>query len=187
MAPAIAGIDEVGRGPLAGPVVAAAVILPRDFDRTGLADSKSLTPARRRVLAQRILHGAQTGLAFVPAAEIDRCNIHAATLLAMRRALACLAAPPDRALIDGRFVPEDLPCPAEALVGGDAREPAIAAASIIAKVARDRMMAEAARRFPGYGFEDHAGYPTPAHRAALRRLGPCPIHRLSFGPCRAAS
>lgn len=183
----IAGVDEVGRGPLAGPVVAAAVILPIGFDCACLADSKTLTAVHREQAAERILARAACALAYVPADAIDRLNIRGATLLAMARAVNALPALPDAVLIDGRDVPPGLPCPARALIRGDARQPAIAAASIIAKVARDRLMADAARHFPGFGFERHAGYPTAAHRAALGSLGLTPLHRLSFAPCRQAA
>lgn len=180
----IAGVDEVGRGPLAGPVVAAAVILPEGFDATGITDSKKLSAGRREALAARLLREAQVGLAYVPAPEIDRLNIHGATLLAMTRAIAALPMPPDAVLVDGKFVPDSLDCPGLAVIGGDARVAAIGAASIVAKVARDRLMAAADRHYPGYGFAGHAGYPTKAHRAALAERGLCPLHRLSYGPCR---
>lgn len=182
----IAGVDEAGRGPLAGPVVAAAVILPADFDLTDIADSKTLSAERRARAAARLATSAEIGLAIVPASVIDRINIHAATLLAMRRAVLALPGMPDEALLDGRFVPPALPCPARAVVKGDALVAAIGAASIIAKVTRDAIMREAERHFPGYGFAKDAGYPTPAHRAALARLGPSPLHRMSFGPLRRA-
>jgi ribonuclease HII len=181
----IAGLDEVGRGPLAGPVVAAAVILPPDFPIGLLDDSKSLRPARRKELAGLIRSQAAVALASLPAAEIDRLNILQASLLAMKRALLALPLTPDFALIDGNKLPKDLPCPAEAVVKGDARVACIAAASIIAKVARDAIMAEAAALYPGYGFEQHMGYPAPAHVAALHAKGLTPIHRLSYAPCRA--
>lgn len=180
----LAGVDEVGRGPLAGPVVAAAVILPRGFDSSGIADSKTLSAARRVALAGRITRHALVGIAFVPAPVIDALNIHQATLLAMRRAVMALPVLPDAVLCDGRFVPPGLSCPGEAVIKGDAKVTAIAAASIVAKVARDRMMEMAAARFPGYGFARNAGYPAPMHRAALREIGLCPLHRLSYAPCR---
>lgn len=181
----IAGVDEVGRGPLAGPVVAAAVILPAEGVPPGLADSKALSAARREALAEALFASAEIGLATVLPAEIDRLNIHGATLLAMARALAALPRPAEAALVDGRFTPPGLAIPAAAVIGGDARVAAISAASIIAKVTRDAMMAAAERRYPGYGFDRHAGYPAPAHKAALARLGLCPLHRLSYAPCRA--
>ncbi|MGL5445694.1 MAG: ribonuclease HII [Rhabdaerophilum sp.] len=181
----IAGLDEVGRGPLAGPVVAAAVVLPPDFPVQLLDDSKKLRPARRLELANLIRNHAAVALAFLPAPEIDRLNILQASFLAMKRALNALPFAPDFALIDGNKLPKHLSCPAEAIVKGDARVAAIAAASIIAKVARDAMMAEAAKLYPDYSFEKHMGYPAPAHLVALRSMGLTPIHRLSYAPCRA--
>jgi ribonuclease HII len=181
----MAGLDEVGRGPLAGPVVAAAVILPADFPVHLLDDSKRLRPARRQELASLIRSHAAVAVASLPAAEIDRLNILQASLIAMKRALVALPVIPDFALIDGNKVPKNLPCPAEAVVKGDARVACIAAASIIAKVTRDAIMAEAALLYPGYGFERHMGYPAKAHLAALRERGLTPIHRLSYAPCRA--
>jgi ribonuclease HII len=186
----LAGVDEVGRGPLAGPVVAAAVILPEGFAAgeiadSGIADSKALRPAVRQRLAVRITREASVGIGIVPAPAIDALNIHRATLLAMRRAILALPRLPDAILVDGKFLPTDLPCPGQALVKGDSRVPAIAAASIVAKVLRDAIMAEADRYFPGYGFVRNAGYPAPAHRAALKAQGLTPLHRLSYAPCRA--
>ncbi len=181
----LAGVDEVGRGPLAGPVVAAAVILPAGFSCDDLADSKALRPARRRELAERIRNHCAVAIASLPAPEIDRLNIRAASLEAMRRAVLALPVEPDFALIDGRDVPPGLPCPAEAFIKGDANVAAIAAASIIAKVARDAMMMKAAEEFPGYGFDNHMGYGAPAHLAALAGKGLTPLHRRSFAPCRA--
>lgn len=189
-APLIAGLDEAGRGPLAGPVVAAAVILPANArTRPGLAgldDSKRLSEARRLALAEDIRACALVGVAIAEPAEIDRLNILHASLAAMARALAALPCIPDLALIDGNRLPRELPCPARAIVGGDGIEPAISAASIIAKTVRDQLMILADQRFPGYGFAAHKGYPAPAHKAALESLGPCPIHRLSYAPVRAA-
>ncbi len=181
----IAGVDEVGRGPLAGPVVAAAVVLPEGFEAGEIADSKALPAARRERLAARILSQAQVGIAYVPAPVIDAINIHQATLLAMRRAIAALPFPPDAVLCDGKFLPSGLAMPGEAIVKGDSRVLAIAAASIVAKVARDAMMAAAEAHFPGYGFACNAGYPAPVHKAALRCIGLSPLHRLSYAPCRA--
>lgn len=181
----IAGLDEVGRGPLAGPVVAAAVILPQDFPVHLLDDSKSLRPARRVELANLIRSRSAVALASIPAPEIDRLNILQASLLAMKRALLALPVQPDFALIDGNRLPKSLPCPAEAIVKGDARVACIAAASIIAKVARDAMMVEAATVYPHYGFEKNVGYPAPSHLEALLERGLTPIHRLSYAPCRA--
>lgn len=183
----IAGVDEVGRGPLAGPVVAAAVILGADAPIALLADSKALAPARREALARKIGETALVGLAMVQAAEIDRLNIRQASLRAMRRAVLALPVRPDAALVDGRDVPPGLPCPALAIIKGDARQAAIAAASIIAKVFRDDLMARAEAHYPGYGFASSAGYPTPRHKAALVENGLTPLHRLSFAPCQAAA
>ena len=181
----IAGVDEAGRGPIAGPVVVAAVILDPARPIPGLADSKQLSPERRTALDIEIR---QVALAFavivVPAATIDRINILQATLAGMREALLALAPAPERALVDGNRLPRDLPCMAEAVVGGDALEPAISAASILAKVHRDGLMDLLDARFPGYGFLRHRGYPTPEHFEALERLGPCPEHRRSFAPVR---
>jgi ribonuclease HII len=183
----LAGVDEVGRGPLAGPVVAAAVILPAGFDETGLADSKTLSSAQREAMAERLLKTAFIGLAFVPAQIIDAINIRQASLLAMRRAVAALPVLPDGVLVDGRDVPPGLPCKAAAFIKGDGRFAVIAAASILAKCARDRMMMQAECYFPGYGLARHMGYPTAQHRQALQEKGISALHRLSFGPCRPAS
>jgi len=185
-----AGVDEAGRGPLAGPVVAAAVILPdgADPDRelAGLDDSKKLSAKRREALAKVIRARCAVALGVAEPAEIDRLNILHATMAAMTRALAGLKTRPGLALIDGNRVPDPLPLDARAIVGGDGSEPAIAAASIIAKTVRDQIMTEADARFPGYGFAGHKGYPSAAHRDALARFGPCPIHRLSYAPVQAA-
>ncbi|WP_019570663.1 ribonuclease HII [Thioalkalivibrio sp. ALE11] len=182
----VAGVDEVGRGPLAGPVVAAAVILPEGFDAPGLTDSKKLTARRREALDERIRDGALAwALGRAEAAEIDHLNIHRATLLAMQRAVQALDPAPVHLLVDGRFTPEG-PWTAEARVGGDGSVAAISAASVIAKVARDRELRALHEQWPEYGFDRHAGYPTAAHRAALERHGPCPAHRLSFGPVARA-
>lgn len=180
----VAGVDEVGRGPLCGPVVTAAVILDPARPILGLNDSKKLTEARRERLFDEIRDKALAwciGRAEVE--EIDRLNILQATFLAMQRAVAGLAVRPGMALIDGNRCPQlDVPC--APVVGGDARVPAIAAASILAKVTRDREMVELDRRYPGYGLAGHKGYPTPAHLEALARLGPTPLHRRSFAPVR---
>lgn len=181
-----AGVDEAGRGPLAGPVVTAAVILDPARPIDGLADSKTLSARRRAVLADEIRRSAWVGIGIAEPAEIDRLNILHATMSAMARAVARLPVQPRHVLIDGNRVPDGLPCPAEAIVKGDAREPAIAAASILAKTLRDRLMTEAAIRWPGYGFEGHKGYPSKAHRERLLALGPCPIHRISYAPVREA-
>jgi len=177
----VAGVDEVGRGPLAGPVGVAAVILAPNALMNGVDDSKKLTKAQREALFPLILENAiAVAIAFASAEEIDLYNIRGATLRAMARAVAGLSQRPDFALIDGRDVPAGLACPAQALVSGDARSLSIAAASIVAKVARDRLMARLDAHFPAYGFSVNAGYPTPAHRRALVRLGPTALHRRSF-------
>ncbi len=177
---AVAGVDEAGRGPLAGPVVAAAVILDPDLAIPGVADSKTLSPARRERLFDDIRTRARAvGVAAVDHAEIDRINILQATLRAMARAVERLPEVPDYLLLDALTLP-DAPFPQEGIVKGDARSVSIAAASIVAKVTRDRMMRELDGRYPGYGFAVHKGYPTEAHRQAIRRLGPCPVHRMSF-------
>ncbi|MBC6407776.1 MAG: ribonuclease HII [Rhodobacteraceae bacterium] len=181
-AQAIAGIDEAGRGPLAGPVVAAAVILDRRAIPAGLDDSKKLRPSQRTALFPMLVAQADVGVAQASVAEIDRLNILRATHLAMRRAIAHLRTPPDYLLIDGNRLPAGLPAPARAIVGGDARALSIAAASVVAKVVRDRLMCALAQRFPGYGWQTNAGYPTKAHKIALRRLGVSPFHRRSFAP-----
>ncbi len=178
----IAGVDEVGRGPLAGPVAAAAVILAEPI--SGLRDSKKLSPKRRLQLAAEIRQKAKSwAVAWATVEEIDRLNILQASLLAMQRAVLALHPAPEQVFVDGRHSPQ-LPYPVQALVGGDARVPAISAASILAKVARDQEMVRLDRCYPGYGFARHKGYPTAAHREALRQLGPSPIHRRSFQPVR---
>lgn len=182
----IAGVDEAGRGPLAGPVVVAAVILDPARPIAGLADSKQLSAKRREALFPLIVERAlATAVVRIEAVEIDRLNILEATLLGMARALQQLATAPTLALIDGNRLPRALPCAAQAIVRGDTTEPAISAASILAKVTRDRILIDYDARWPGYGFAQHKGYPTPAHYAALHRLGPCPEHRRSFAPVRA--
>jgi ribonuclease HII len=181
----IAGVDEAGRGPLAGPVTVAAVILDPARPVDGLNDSKKLSEAKRDALSPLILERALAWrIEFVEADEIDRLNILQATLTGMRRALLALDPRANAARIDGNKLPRDLPCPAEALIGGDAIEPAIMAASILAKVARDARMRELHLRYPQYGFDKHKGYPSPAHLEALRKHGPCPEHRRSYGPVR---
>ncbi|KAF0179513.1 MAG: ribonuclease HII [Hyphomonadaceae bacterium] len=182
----ICGIDEAGRGPLAGPVVAAAVILPARRRPKGLADSKVLDEATRNSLYLEIRAHGIVGVGVATVAEIDTLNIRQATLLAMRRAVAALTVPPTAALVDGND-PPDLDCPIEAIIDGDAHVPLIGAASIIAKVTRDRMMIEACARYPGYGFARHKGYGVPEHKAALAKLGPCAIHRMSFKPVAEAA
>jgi ribonuclease HII len=181
----VAGVDEAGRGPLAGPVVAAAVILDPARPISGLADSKQLSPARRAQLFDQIVACALAhAVVVVEVEEIDRINILQATLSGMRRALQGLDPAPAHALIDGTQVPRELCCAATAIIDGDALEPAIGAASILAKVARDRLMVALDARHPGYGFAIHKGYGSPAHLAALQRLGPCAQHRRSFAPVR---
>jgi len=180
----IAGVDEAGRGPLAGPVMAAAVILDPHRPITGLADSKTLPESRREELAREIRACAIAwAVASASVEEIDRLNILQASLLAMKRAVAALDPAPTEALIDGNRTPQ-LACAARAIVRGDATEPAISAASILAKVARDAEMCVLDRRFPGYDFSRHKGYPTSKHLVALERLGVSPVHRRSFGPVR---
>lgn len=181
----ITGVDEVGRGPLAGPVVAAAVILDPAQVPQGLADSKALSPKVRDSLFQVILTTCDVAVAAIPAEEIDRLNIRRASLLAMRNAVLALPTPADYALIDGRDCP-DLPCPSQSIIKGDAKIASIAAASIVAKVIRDRMMSGLHDTYPVYGFASHAGYGTPAHLAALKQHGPCPVHRMSFTPLKKA-
>ena len=179
-----AGVDEVGRGPLAGPVVAAAVILDPDKPIEGLADSKKLTKKRREQLYDEIMLKAMAwSIARAEVEEIDELNILQASLLAMSRAVAALPISPDHALVDGNQLPP-LNCTAEAIVKGDEKIPAISAASIIAKVARDREMAAMELKYPGYGFSKHSGYPTKMHMQALKELGVTPIHRRSFAPVR---
>jgi len=179
----IAGIDEAGRGPLAGPVTAAAVVLPEGYEHSLLNDSKQLSEKRRETLYAEITSDPRIlwASARVEAEEIDRINILRATHLAMARAFEKLLPRPDLALIDGRPV-KSFPGEHRALVKGDSLSLSIAAASIIAKVERDRLMLESAALYPGYGFERHKGYGTAAHLEALNRLGPCPIHRRSFAP-----
>lgn len=182
----IAGVDEVGRGPLCGAVVTAAVILDPLRPIDGLNDSKKLTEAHREALFPIIQERALAwAIGRAEVAEIDQLNILHATMLAMQRAVAGLTLRPDRVLVDGNRCPV-LPMPSEPVVGGDARVPAIAAASILAKVTRDREMQEMELLYPGYGIGKHKGYPTPAHLAALRQLGATPIHRRSFAPVREA-
>jgi ribonuclease HII len=182
----IAGVDEAGRGPLAGPVAVAAVILDPSRPRIrGLDDSKKLTHAKREALYEKIVERALSySIVMVMSDEIDRINIFQATMTGMSRALAGLTPSAHEAWIDGNALPRDLPCAGRAIIGGDALEPAISAASILAKVTRDRWMVELDRQHPGYGFAEHKGYGTPAHLAALQRLGPCPHHRRSFAPVK---
>lgn len=183
----VAGVDEAGRGPLAGPVAVAAVILDPARPIDGLNDSKKLSEKKREALAPLIRERALAWhVEFVEAHEIDALNILQATLTGMRRALLALTPTPSFTRIDGNRLPLDLPCPAEALVGGDALEPAIMAASILAKTARDAHLLQLDRRYPEYGFAKHKGYPSPAHLSALQRYGPCPEHRRSYAPVKRA-
>lgn len=176
----ICGVDEAGRGPLAGPVCAAAVILPKGLVIPGLNDSKKLSDKRRRELFPIIQQEAVSfGIAFASQEEIDEINILQATFLAMRRAMEQLNPQPEFALIDGNREP-DFGVPCKTVIKGDSLSANIAAASVLAKVTRDNWMMEAAEKYPGYGFEIHKGYGTKAHYAALEKLGPCPIHRRSF-------
>lgn len=180
----VAGVDEVGRGPLCGPVIAAAVILDPERPVVGLNDSKKLTARQREALFDVICDQALAwSLGRAEVAEIDQLNILHATMLAMQRAVAGLSLLPELAYIDGNRCPK-LPCQAEAVIKGDSKVPEIAAASIIAKVTRDREMAIIDQQWPGYGIAGHKGYPTAAHMAALKRLGPTPVHRRSFKPVR---
>ena len=179
----VAGVDEVGRGPLAGPVVAGAVVLDPGRTIRGLKDSKELSPDQREELAASIRERAIAwALGRAEVAEIDRINILRATLVAMRRAVDALCTDVRVAYIDGNMAPVIVGCATVTVIGGDAKVPAISAASIVAKVARDAEMVAAAERFPGYGFERHKGYATIRHLAALQELGPTPLHRRSFAP-----
>jgi ribonuclease HII len=178
----IAGLDEVGRGPLAGPVVASAVILDPARLPPGLDDSKRMTPRARDRAARAIRDSAMVGLGLASVEEIEVLNILAATHLAMRRALANLPVAPDHLLIDGSQLPKDLRVPAQGLVGGDGLSLSIAAASIVAKVWRDDLMVALAQQHPGYGWETNMGYGSKSHMAALQRLGPTPHHRRTFAP-----
>lgn len=183
----LGGIDEAGRGCWAGPVVAAAVILPAGWCPDGLDDSKRLGPPQRAALYRELRAGAVAwGACAVGPRVIETRNILAATLLAMAGAVRRLRLVPDLLLVDGLQVP-DVPCPAKALIKGDRTSAAVAAASIVAKVLRDRLMTAWDRRFPGYGFADHKGYGAAAHRRALASLGPCPLHRASYRPVAACA
>lgn len=182
----VCGVDEAGRGPLAGEVFAAAVILDPSCPIDGLRDSKALSAPRREALAALIRKRALAwAVASASVAEIDRINILQATLLAMGRAVEALAPQPELALIDGNRAPK-LGCSVRTVVRGDVTEPAISAASILAKTARDAAMIDLHQRYPQYGFDRHKGYPSPLHLAQLRRFGPCPEHRTSFAPVREA-
>nr|WP_240451299.1 ribonuclease HII [Wenzhouxiangella sp. XN201] len=184
----VAGVDEAGRGPLAGPVVAAAVILDPRRPVAGLADSKQLSARRREQLAESIRSRAcALGIGVAEVEDIDRINILQATFLAMRRALEALAIEPALVRIDGNRAPTGLPWPVQTVIGGDRSDRAISAASILAKVHRDALMLDLHRQWPLYGFDRHKGYPTPAHLSALAEHGPCPVHRRSFRPVEQAS
>jgi ribonuclease HII len=180
----VAGTDEAGRGPLAGPVVAAAVILDPDHIPDGLNDSKKLTKARREMLFEKIMETSIVSIASSGPQLIDRMNILRASLDAMRRAVLGLNVAPAMVLTDGRDVPPGIPYAAKAVIKGDARSVSIAAASIVAKVTRDRMMEKAGLIYPAYSFGQHAGYGTPAHLQAIETNGPCPLHRMSFRPLK---
>ena len=181
----ICGVDEAGRGPLAGPVVAAAVVLDPTQIPSGIHDSKKISKKKREQLFEAIMQVAMVGVGRANVAEIDTLNILGATKLAMERAVEALGTHVDVALIDGNQPPA-LPCKVQAVVKGDSKSLSIAAASIIAKVTRDRVMEELDADYPGYGFAQHAGYGTKAHMAAIEHLGPCPAHRTSFAPVRKA-
>ena len=180
--PVIAGVDEVGRGPLCGPVTAAAVILDPANIPEGLNDSKKLTAKRREVLYDILLGCAQVSIAHASVEEIDELNILRASHLAMERAVAGLARKPDHVLIDGNMIPRGLDISAQAVIKGDAKSVSISAASIMAKICRDRLMVDLAQQYPGYGWERNAGYPTAVHLKALQQLGVTPHHRRSFKP-----
>jgi ribonuclease HII len=181
--PLVCGVDESGRGPLAGPVVAAAVIISEDLDCEGIVDSKALTPTRREVLKDRIKKSSSVwALGVVGPETVDEINILQATFLAMRQALSKLEKKPDIVLVDGQFTIPDCTIRQEAIIKGDAKELSIAAASIMAKTHRDRLMNQMENDYPGYGFSRHKGYPTKEHIRMLERLGPCAIHRKSFQP-----
>ncbi len=183
----ICGVDEAGRGPWAGPVTAAAVILDPNAPISGLTDSKKISEKKRFALEPEIKQkAAYWCVAHAQPAEIDTLNIREATFVAMQRAIAGLGVTPGRILIDGNALPKDLPAPGEAIIKGDLKEPAISAASILAKTERDRLMVEYDAAYPQFGFAGHKGYGTAAHADALQRLGPCPIHRTSFAPVRRA-
>lgn len=181
--PLICGVDEAGRGPLAGPVVAAAVILADDFNTAGIFDSKMLSPARREIQKNRIIQSSSLwGIGIVDHDIVDRINVLQASLLAMKRAIENLPINPDIILVDGRFEIPDLGIRQKAIINGDESETVISAASILAKTSRDEIMSGLDRQYPGYGFRKHKGYPTREHIAHLNRLGPCPVHRKSFRP-----
>lgn len=181
----IAGVDEAGRGPLAGPLVVASIILPPSFSLFDIDDSKKLSPDRRRLFFDRISKDPDYiySVIVIEPFEIDRINILQATMLGMQRAVASLHISPDYVLVDGNRLPA-FPCPGRAIVKGDALSYSIGAASVLAKVRRDTLMEEYDEKWPEYGFADHKGYPTKAHLQALKRFGPCPIHRTSYAPVK---
>lgn len=183
----VAGVDEAGRGPLAGPVVVSAVILDEARVPEGLDDSKKLSEKRREALFEAIMASATVSIAVAPPALIARYNIRGATLWAMRQAVLTLSVRPDHVLVDGRDVPPRLPMPGQAVIGGDGKSASIAAASIVAKVTRDRMCALMDCDGPGFGFAGHKGYGTAEHIAALNRHGPGRHHRMDFAPCAEAA
>lgn len=184
----VCGIDEAGRGPWAGPVTAGAVILGKDHGIEGLTDSKKLSEKKREKLEPIIKTQALAwGLGWASPEEIDTLNIRQATHLAMRRAVAAMQVKPSYALVDGNDLPTGLGCKGETIIKGDLKEPAISAASILAKTARDRLLVEYDTQYPGYGFAGHKGYGTAAHTEALAELGPCSQHRMSFAPVRRAA
>jgi len=181
--PLICGVDEAGRGPLAGPVVAAAVILADDFDTVGIHDSKLLSPTKREMQKNRILQSSSLwGIGIVDPDMVDQINVLQASLLAMKKAIENLPFAPDIILVDGRFEIPDLGIRQKAIIDGDESETVISAASILAKTSRDEIMRGLDIEYPGYGFGKHKGYPTGEHIACLKRLGPCPVHRRSFRP-----
>ena len=179
----VSGVDEAGRGPLAGPVVAAAVILPKDIFIDGVNDSKKLTPKKRNLLFEKIKQSAVSyAIGIVDSKTIDEINILQATFLAMKKALEQLSVTPDLLLIDGNHIIPNLKYNQQAIISGDAKSACIACASILAKVTRDNMMLEYAKKYPQYNFEKHKGYGTKAHIEAIEKFGPCPIHRMTFAP-----
>jgi ribonuclease HII len=181
----IAGVDEVGRGPLAGPVIAAAVVFPEVFFIEGVKDSKRLSESRRLILSREIRRRSRAwAIGAATVSEVEEINVHAASLRAMRRALTSLTIRPDYAFVDGTHFP-DADIPGEAIVKADRNMPVVSAASILAKVVRDKIMIDLNSRFPGYGFSQHKGYPTKVHLSALQTMGPCKIHRRSFAPVKA--
>jgi ribonuclease HII len=180
------GVDEAGRGPLAGPVVAAAVLLPEGFDVRGINDSKALTGPQREAAFDRIVMGAVWSIGIASVEEIDDVNILQATLNAMRRALSGVTTPCSGAIIDGNRAPSNIEVPVRLCIGGDRTHPQVSAASIVAKVYRDWLMTKHAAEYPGYGFATNFGYATPEHQSALREFGATPIHRTTFAPVREA-